>query len=145
MKPILMACTFLLLLLGMLLSAIQVQAEDKSTKEDRVYEMRTYYAAAGKLDALHARFRDHTCKLFEKHGMTNIAYFVPLKDGDERLIYFLAHKSPEAAKESFDAFRKDPDWVKARKESEEKAGGPLTAKDGVKSIMMKPTDYSPLK
>jgi hypothetical protein len=116
---------------------------------DRVIEMRTYTASKGNLDALNARFRDHTLKLFEKHGMTNLWYFTLMKDqkgADERLIYFLAHKSIDAAKASFDAFRKDPDWVKARKDSEDKAGGPLTIKDGgVKSEFLKPTDYSPLK
>ena len=62
-----------------------------------------------------------------------------------KLIYLLAHKSEEDAKKSFDAFRKDPDWLAARKASEEKAGGSLTEKDGVKSEFLKPTDYSPLK
>src|SRR5438093_298699 len=102
-------------------------------KEERVYEMRIYYAAPGKLEALNARFRDHTLKLFEKHGITNLWYFTPAKGepgADEKLIYFLAHKSVDAAKESFDAFRKDPDWNKARTESEKKAGGSLTVKEG---------------
>ena len=44
----------------------------KSAKETRYFEMRTYYAAPAKLDALQARFRDHTLSLFEKHGMTNV-------------------------------------------------------------------------
>src|SRR5438093_240013 len=102
-------------------------------KEERVYEMRIYFAAPGKLEALNARFRDHTLKLFDKHGITNLWYFTLMKDqkgADEKLVYFLAHKSADAAKASFDAFRKDPDWLKARKESEEKAGGPLTIKEG---------------
>src|SRR5437764_990175 len=114
-------------------------------KDTRVYEMRTYYSPAGKLDALQARFRNHTVKLFEKHGMTSIGYWTPLKGqkgDDNTLIYILAHKSVEAAKASFDAFRKDPDWLAARKASEEKGGGSLTAKDGVKSVFMKATDYS---
>src|SRR2546422_368007 len=103
-------------------------------KAAQVYEMRTYYAEPGKLDALNARFRDHTCKLFEKHGMTNVGYWVPMKGqkgADDTLIYILAHKSADAAKASFDAFRKDPDWIAARKASEDKAGGSLTEKDGV--------------
>jgi hypothetical protein len=120
--------------------------EDKDN--ERVFELRIYTATPGKLDDLNARFRDHTCKLFEKHGMTNIGYWVPTKDqkgAKETLVYILAHKSAEAAKASFDAFRKDPDWIAARKESEEKAGGSLTVKDGVKSVFMKATDYSPLR
>lgn len=115
---------------------------------DRVFELRWYTASPGNLDKLNARFRDHTLKLFEKHGMTNVAYWnlVPdQKDNDKTLIYVLAHKNQEAAKASFDKFRQDPDWVAARKASEEKAGGSLTVQDGVKSTFMKPTDYSPLK
>src|SRR5438034_60289 len=129
------------------LLAMTTAADDK--KPTRVEEMRVYYAAPGKLDALNARFRDHTLKLFERHGMTNVVYWHLLPDekgADNTLIYLLAHKSPEAAKASFDAFRKDPDWVKARTESETKAGGSLTeAKGGVVSEILKPTDYSPLK
>src|SRR5947208_2367344 len=118
----------------MLLAAPPLPAADKET---RVYEMRVYYAADGKLDALHARFRDHTCKLFEKHGMTDVGYWTPAngdKKADDTLIYILAHKSVDAAKASFDESRKDPDWVAAKEASEKKAGGPLTAKDGVKSV-----------
>lgn len=119
-------------------------------KEDRVFELRTYTAEAGRLDALNSRFRDHTLKLFEKHGMTNWGYFTYPKGlnktgEDVTLLYLLAHKSEDAAKASFDSFRKDPDWVKARAASEEKAGGSLTVKDGVKSLFLKPTDYSPTK
>jgi len=122
----------------------------KATKagEARAFELRTYTAAAGKLDALDARFRDHTIKLFGKHGMENVAYWHLLPDqkgAGETLIYLLAHKSKEAADASFKAFRDDPAWVAARKSSEENAGGSLTAPDGVKSVFMKPTDYSQTK
>ena len=119
--------------------------------DTKLYEMRTYTAAPGKLDGLNARFRDHTLKLFEKHGMTNVAYWnvakgMKQKGEDDTLVYLLAHKSPEAMKASWDAFRSDPTWVAAKKASEDKAGGSLTAeKDGVKSIVLKATDYSPLK
>jgi hypothetical protein len=86
-------------------------------------------------------------KLFSKHGMTNFGYWTPLdeKHGkDNTLIYILAHKDREAAAASFNAFRKDPEWIAAKKASEEKAGGSLTmATDGVTSIFMTPTDYSP--
>ncbi|MCU0704611.1 MAG: NIPSNAP family protein [Fimbriiglobus sp.] len=118
---------------------------------ERVFEMRTYTASKGNLDALNARFRDHTVKLFEKHGMTNLAYFTYApklnKSGEDvTLLYFLAHKSEDAAKASFDAFRKDADWVAAKEASEKKAGGSLTEKEGgVKSLFLKPTDYSPTK
>jgi hypothetical protein len=87
-------------------------------------------------------------KLFEKHGMQNIAYWNRMKDqkdADVTLFYILAHKSEEAGKASFDSFRKDPDWIAVRKASEEKAGGSLTIKDGVKSELYKATDYSPIR
>lgn len=115
---------------------------------ERVFELRTYTTEPGRLPALHARFRDHTVALFAKHGMTNLWYWQLLpdqKDAENTLIYFLAHASAEASKASFAAFRADPDWVAARTASEEKAGGSLTVKDGVKSLLLKPTDYSPIR
>jgi hypothetical protein len=115
---------------------------------ERVFELLIYTASPGNLDNLNARFRNHTVKLFEKHGMANIGYWVPLKGekgAENTLVYILAHKSVDAAKASFDAFRKDPEWIAARKVSEEKGGGSLTVKDGVKSVFMKATDYSPMK
>jgi hypothetical protein len=115
---------------------------------NRVFELRTYTASPKNLDNLNARFRNHTVKLFEKHGMTNIGYWVPLpgeKGADDTLIYFLSHKSVDAAKQSFGAFVGDPAWKAAMKASEESAGGPLTAKGGVRSQFMKATDYSPIR
>ena len=118
-------------------------------RSERVFELRTYTATEGHLDNLNARFRDHTLKLFEKHDMTNWVYWNYLKGtkgDDAMLVYFLTHASQDAAKKSFGSFGKDPEWVTARKASEEKAGGSLTAaKDGVKSVFLKPTDYSPTK
>jgi len=115
---------------------------------ERVFELRTYTTTPGNLGALNARFRDHTMRLFEKHGMANIAYWTPMEDqegADRTLIYILAHRSPEAAKASFAAFRDDPQWIAARTASEEKAGGSLTVKDGVKSVFLKAVDYSPIR
>jgi NIPSNAP len=120
----------------------------EKSKDDRVFELRTYTATKGNLGNLNDRFKDHTIKLFEKHGMTNEVYWNVLKGekgDDNRLVYLLAHKSQDAAKKSFAEFAADPDWVAARKASEEKGGGSLTEKDGVKSEFLKPTDYSPLK
>jgi hypothetical protein len=117
-------------------------------KPDRTFELRTYTASAGNLGRLDARFRDHTIKLFSKHGMEHFAYWHLMpdqKDADKTLVYLLAHKSKEAAAESFKKFREDPDWNAARKASEEAGGGSLTAPGGVKSEFLKPTDYSPTK
>jgi hypothetical protein len=116
--------------------------------EPRVFELRTYTASPGNLESLLARFRDHTLKLFEKHGMTSFGYWTPTdpKNGaGEKLIYLLVHKSPEAAAADFKAFRADPDWIAAKSASEQKAGGSLTVQDGVKSEFLAPTDYSPSK
>ena len=109
----------------------------------RLFEIRTYTTEPGKLDALNARFRDHTAKLFEKHGMTNIGYWTPIDEprSADTLIYVLAHDDAAAAKKSWDAFRGDPDWIKARTESE--AAGPIVRK--VESVFLTPTDYSRLQ
>jgi hypothetical protein len=115
---------------------------------DRVFELRTYTASPGNLKHLNARFREHTVELFKKHGITNIAYWNPMKGqqgADDKLVYILAHKSIEAAKASFGTFRQDPAWISARRASEEKAGGSLTVKGGVKSVFLKATDYSPMR
>jgi hypothetical protein len=114
----------------------------------RTFELRVYKAGEGLLPNLLARFRDHTVALFTKHGITHIGYWTPVdkaKGADDTLVYMLAHKDPEACAESFKNFRADPDWLAARKASEEKAGGSLTVKDGVKSTLMNPTDFSPMK
>jgi hypothetical protein len=123
-------------------------ALDIADKSPRVFELRTYTATPGNLPNLLARFRDHTVKLFEKHGMTNIGYWVPVKgaaDADTTLIYLLAHKDRDAAKASFAAFGKDPEWQEARKASEVKGGGSLTTKGGVQSLFLKPVEFSKLK
>jgi hypothetical protein len=127
-------------------------ADDKKDKSDpkraepRVFELRTYHAAPGKLKALEARFRDHTMKLFEKHGITNIGYWTELnpKQEDEKLIYIIAFPSKEAADKSWKEFRDDAEWKKVREESEK--DGPLLRKDNpVESVYLKSTDYSPIK
>jgi hypothetical protein len=117
--------------------------KDKGDKAVRVFEIRTYYAAEGKMDALSARFRDHTCKLFEKHGMKNIGYWQAIepKDGKQVLIYILAHESEDAAKKSWEAFQDDPDWKKVKEESEK--DGALV--DRIEKVFVKATDYSPIK
>lgn len=115
---------------------------------ERLFEMRTYTTTPGNLPALHRRFREHTTGLFAKHGMTNGEYFqlaAGQKGADNTLLYFLAHKDAAAAAKSWTDFRADPDWVAAKKASEEAAGGSLTTPDGVKSLFLKPVDFSPVK
>jgi hypothetical protein len=111
--------------------------------KDRVFELRYYTTEEGKMDALLARFRDHTTRLFEKHGMTNIGYWKPM-DGpasQNTLIYLLAHPSREAAEKAWEAFRNDPEWIKVKQESE--VNGPLVKK--AEPTFLKPTDFSKLK
>jgi hypothetical protein len=106
-----------------------------------VYELREYHANEGKLDDLLKRFREHTMRLFEKHGMKNVAYWTPLDDPlrGRTLIYILAHPSREEAASNWKAFVDDPEWQKVRDASE--ANGKLVEK--VDSTFMALTDFSP--
>lgn len=118
--------------------------EVSSPAKDKLYELRVYKAAEGKLEALHSRFRDHTDRIFASHGMSSLGYFSPIegtKAGDV-LIYVLEYPDREAAKASWQAFGQDPKWQAARKASE--INGSLLA-ERPESIYMQPTDYSPTK
>ncbi len=118
----------------------------KSASATRVFELRTYTTPEGKVANIDARFRDHTTKLFEKHGIVNIAYWHPVdaaQGAGRTLTYIIAHPSREAAKENWAAFRADPVWVAAKAASEKAAGGSLTTE--VKSVFLAPTDFSTLK
>lgn len=106
-----------------------------------VFEMRTYFAAPGKLDDLNARFRNHTCRLFEKHGMRNLGYWMPLENGEQKLVYIVAHESREAATESWKRFGADPAWHAVVKESEK--NGKLVLR--IESVYMTGTDYSAIR
>ena len=109
----------------------------------RVFEIRTYTAPEGKLEALHARFRDHTLRIFQKHGMTSIGYFKPQDAplSQNTLIYVLAHPSRDAAAKAWAAFQADPEWQKVSAESQ--VNGRIVTK--VESIFVDPADYSPMK
>jgi hypothetical protein len=121
--------------------AAEPAASASLAKDSRCFEMRTYYPAPGKFEALHARFRDHTNKLFVKHGMELVGYWVPTDKAQEKLVYILAHKSRDAAKQSWQDFQNDPAWKKAHAESE--INGKLV--DKVEVVFMSATDYSPIK
>ena len=109
-------------------------------KDSRCFEMRTYYTMPGKLEDLNKRFRDHTCALFQKHGIELVGFWIP-QDKDNTLVYILAHKSREAAKKSYASFGSDPEWKKVVSESE--ANGKLVEK--IESVFMSATDYSAIK
>lgn len=109
----------------------------------RVFELRTYTAPEGKLPELQARFRNHTMRIFERHGMKNVGYWVPqdAPTRDNTLIYIISHESRDAAKKSWAAFGGDPEWQKVARESQ--IDGKIIA--GITSVYMDPTDYSPIK
>ncbi len=126
------------------LAANRPDDESAAKSATRVFELRTYTTDEGKLDDLHTRFRDHTCRLFKKHGFDLIGFWTPLDEKDHKgntLTYMIAFPSREAAKKSWEEFGADPEWQKVFKESQ---------KDGkivihVESVYLEPTDYSPIK
>ena len=127
-------------LLSLLTFGLFASAAAAAEPDTRLFEMRVYYAADGKLDALNARFRDHTLKLFAKHGMTSLGYFVPVKNTENKLVYFLAYADRAARDAAWKAFQADPDWKAAQKASE--ANGKLITK--VEAAFLTATDYSAL-
>ncbi len=115
-----------------------------SAQEDgKVYELRIYTATPGNLDNLQARFRDHTIRIFNNHGMKIVGFWTPTseEDADDTLIYVLEHASQEAANASWQAFGQDPEWKSVSDASN--ANGSILA--GVERRYMKATDYSPLQ
>ena len=110
---------------------------------ERIFEMRTYTAHPGRLDALNARFRDHTTRIFDKHGMTNVGYWTPQEAplSENTLVYILAHDSREAGQESWDAFRADPEWAQVAEESQR--DGRIV--ESVDVLWLEATDYSKIK
>ena len=121
-------------------SITHLRAEEKG---ERFFEMRTYITHDGKLDDLHKRFRDHTNRIFQKHGMQLVGYWTPT-DGDDAentLVYMLAYESRDARDKAWAAFKADPEWQKVYKASRE--DGPIVKQ--VISKFLTPTDYSPIK
>lgn len=144
MKRCIFAASFSLVIAAIASSSVArfARADDKSP-DGRVFELRTYTTNDGKLDALHKRFRDHTNRLFAKHGMTLVGYWT-VADGPQAgntLVYMLAFPNRAASEKSWKAFRDDPEWQAAYKAST--AGGRLVKQ--VKSQFLNPTDYSPIK
>jgi hypothetical protein len=109
----------------------------------RVFELRTYTAAPGKLDDLLTRFRDHTLRIFEKHGMTNVGYWMPQDEplSENTLVYLLAHASRQSADDSWRAFSSDPEWQQVAEES--RRDGRLVV--NVERVYLDPTDFSPIR
>ena len=109
----------------------------------KVFELRTYTSPEGRLDDLLARFRDDTMRIFEKHGMENVGYFVPTDApaSANTLVYILAHDSRDAATKSWEAFRADPEWKAVTERTQ--ANGPIVS--NVVSVFLEATDFSPTK
>ena len=114
-----------------------------SAAANPVFELRTYTTPDGKLPNLMARFRDHTMRIFEKHGMTNVGYWVPQDSpgSDDTLIYILSHESREAAEQSWSDFGADPEWDRVAEESQ--VNGRILTR--VARVFMDSTDFSPMK
>src|SRR5918996_1609095 len=143
LTPFRVAPALVLMAIGFAAGSWHGEATALAQNANRVYELRTYTAPEGKLPELQARFRDHTMRIFEKHGMKNVGYWVP-QDApakDNTLIYIISHESREAAKKSWAAFGADPEWQKVAKESQ--VNGKIVA--GITSVYMDATDYSPIK
>jgi hypothetical protein len=113
-----------------------------SAQGQKVFELRTYTATPGNLDNLHARFRDHTTRIFNKHGMEVVGYWTPTdpEKADDTLIYILEHASQEAADASWAAFIADPEWQRVADASN--ANGQILG--GIQREYMVATDYSPM-
>ena len=108
----------------------------------KYFEMRIYTAASGKMDALHARFRDHTLKLFKKHGIESVAYWTAVDEKNTgKLVFVIAYPDQASRDKLWNAFAQDPEWLKAKDESEK--DGKLV--DKVEQVFMTSTDYSPIK
>jgi len=128
---------------GIAMHALMTPAATVHAAGNRVFEIRTYTTAPGKLEALKTRFRDHTIKIFNKYDMKSVGYWVPqdAPTKDNTLIYMISHESRDAAKKNWAAFGADPEWQKVSKESQ--MDGKIVA--GITSVYMDPTDYSPIK
>lgn len=113
-----------------------------AAEDSPVFELRVYTTHPGKMPDLLARFKNHTTKIFERHGMVNVGYWLPIeqKNGD-KLHYILKHKNRAAADAAWKAFVADPEWIKVHAESE--ANGPIVA--GVESTFLTATDFSAIK
>ncbi len=122
-------------------AAFQPDQATSAQSPSGIFELRIYHAASGKLADLLARFRDHTIKLFDQHGMKSVAYWLPLDEPEKSntLIYILHHPSREAAAANWKSFQDDPEWKSVKDKSE--ANGKLV--DKVDSTYMALTDFSP--
>ncbi|MCC7042998.1 MAG: NIPSNAP family protein [Acidobacteria bacterium] len=121
-------------------TSVSAQQAQQAAPAGPVFEVRTYIASAGKFEDLQARFRDHTIRIFARHGMKSIAYWIPT-DQRNTLVYIIQHESREAAARNWKAFMSDPEWMKVAAASN--ASGNLVAR--VDTYFATAADYSPVK
>jgi len=136
--------SWVFLVVGLVLGAgLQWTRAAGAESTGKVFEIRTYHTFPDRLDALHKRFREHTMKIFEKHGMTNVGYWVPQDSPahESTLIYVISHPSREAAKANWAAFSADPEWKKVSDDSQK--DGKIVER--VESVFVDATDYSPIQ
>ena len=145
-KPFLFAGVAFIFGVGFMLGSTMQGVQDvQAQSATRVFELRTYTAPEGKLPNLQARFRDHTMRIFEKHGITNIGYWTPQDEPDasNTLTYLIAHPSREAAAANWRAFGSDPEWQKVSRASQ--VDGRIVERGGIVSIFLDPLDFSPIQ
>jgi hypothetical protein len=142
-RSLVLAGTTFIFLAGMFAGSLLTTGIAHAQAGKHVYELRTYTAPEGKLGELHARFRDHTISIFNRHGMKSVIYLAPqdAPDSANTLIYVLEHPSRDAAKKAWADFQADPEWQKVNAESQ--VNGRIVSK--VVSVFADPTEYSPMK
>ena len=106
-----------------------------------IYELRIYHVMPGRMPDINRRFRDHTMKLFAKHGVKVVGFWETVIGESDELIYMTAFEDLNHRTKAMASFGADPEWVKVKRESEE--AGVLVAR--VSNKILKPTDYSPLQ
>ena len=138
-----LAASTVIFVAGFALGSFRMSSDVAHAQGKHVYELRTYTAPDGKLVELNKRFRDHTVRIFNKHGMKSVLYMTPqdAPDSQNTLVYVLEHPSREAAKKAWADFAADPEWKKVSEESQ--VNGKIVSK--VVSVFGDPTDYSPMK
>lgn len=143
-------------------SATAVEAQ----RSDRVFEIRMYTVAEGKVEALSQVFRDNVTEMFARHGMTNVAYFIPQEEPQcgvagpdstilspafdygpcewsrDTLVYILGHASREAAEANWDSFVQDAEGMRSFRADYARAGVKVLK---IESAYMDATEYSALR
>jgi hypothetical protein len=124
----------------LVVSPSSAQPDPSAQSDSRVFELRTYTAGADRLNELHARFRDHTVRLLERHGATNLGYWVPADNSDNKLMFLLSYPSQTARDRTWSALAADPEWLRAKRTSQLREGKLV---DRIESTFLTATAYSP--